>query len=423
VGQLPTTNRSALYYIVVRRARTTRCCVARALSAVLILAGWGFCPHSIAAAQSPQQRYEEIERGFRDARPSPLPLLAIERAWTLRINSAPSAAAAMDRERIYVPLRDNFLVALARETGILAWIRPYGTAAPLVLGGSSLFFVGDDAISALDAASGTYLWKAPIDAPLSAPVVWDSGWLFALTQPGDLLAFRAADGKLIWKRSFGTASAHPPVPGGVDTLYVSLADSRLVAVDISTGDVQWERQLTGTLSPPASGRDRVFVGSTNNFLYALDEETGREKWKWRNGGDVIGASVEGNVVYFASLDNIIRAVNRGNGNQRWRKPTGTRPVLPPRAFRGIVVLPGLMPAVSVFVALDGTVMGTHAVEGDLVGAPLIDPAAPPGQVALVTITREGVVDAMRPTGLLFRESATTPVAGLPGRPLTRERNE
>ena len=406
---------------MVRRARTTRCCVDRALAAVLIVGGWGFCPHSIAAAQTPKQRYEDIARAFRNEKPSPLPILAIERAWTLKINAAPSAPAAMDHERIYIPLRDKLLVALYRETGILAWIRPYQTTAPLVIGGSSLFFVGDGVISALDAASGSALWSAPIDGPLSSPVVWDSGWLFALTQKGDLLAFRAADGTLIWKRSLGAASPHAPVPGGASTLYLSLSDSRIVALAIDSGDVQWERQLTGTLSPPAAGSDRVFVGSTNNFLYALDEETGREEWKWRNGGDVIGASVEGEVVYFASLDNIIRAVNRGNGNQRWRKPTGTRPVLPPLAFRGVVALPGLMPALTVFVGLDGTVMGSHAVEGDLVGAPLIDTRAPPGQVAVVTITREGVVDAMRPAGLLFREAATVAVTALPGRSVPRER--
>jgi len=327
----------------------------------------------------------------------------------------------MDGERIYIPLRDNLLVALYRETGILAWIRPYLTSAPLVFGGSSLFFVEESFISALDAASGSYLWQTPLEAPLSAPIVWDNGWLFAITKPGDVLAFRADTGKLVWKRSLGSAAPHAPVPGGENTLYLALADSRIVALAVGTGDVQWERQLAGTLSVPAAGRDRVFIGSTNNFLYALDEETGREEWKWRNGGDVIGAAVEGDVVYFATLDNIIRAVNRGNGNQRWRKPTGTRPVLPPRAFRGTVVLAGLMPALTAFVGLDGTVLGTHVVDGDLVGAPLIDTSAPPGQVTLVTVTREGVVDAMRPTGLLFREAPTTPVTAVPGRALTRER--
>jgi outer membrane protein assembly factor BamB len=410
---------------VVRRARTTRYCVAHALSIVAFAIGWGFCPQSNALAQTPKQRYEEITRLFRDRarKPAPLPLLPIERAWTLRLSIPPAAQAAMDGERIYIPLRDDLLVAIYRETGVLAWIRPYETAAPVVVGDAGLFFVVGNELWALDAASGSSLWRVPLASPLAAPLVFDTGWLFALTQAGDLIAYRASDGRMIWTRPLGATSPHAPVPGGENSVYVSLSDGRVAAVAVDSGELQWERQLTGTLSPPAPGRDRVFIGSTDNFLYALDEETGREEWRWRNGGDVIGAAVEGDVVYLASLDNIMRAVNRGNGNQRWRKPTGTRPVLPPRAFRGIVVQPGLMPALTVFVGLDGTVLGTHAVEGDLVGAPLVDTAAPPGQVALVTITREGVVDAMRPTNLLFREAPTTPVTALPGRSLPRERLE
>ena len=135
---------------------------------------------------------------------------------------------------------------------------------------------------------------------------------------------------------------------------------------------------------------------------------------------MIGAAADGDVVYFASLDNVIRAVNRGNGNQRWLKPTGTRPVLPPRAFGGIVVLPGLMPAITVFVGRTGAVMGTHA-PGNLVGSPLVDPVLKPFRVALVTITREGVVEAHRPAGVMFHEAAPVPIRGLPGRTIARER--
>jgi outer membrane protein assembly factor BamB len=204
-------------------------------------------------------------------------------------------------------------------------------------------------------------------------------------------------------------------------LYLSLSDGRVVALALDTGDELWERNLPGELSPPAASGDRVFVGSTDNFLYALDARTGIEQWRWRNGGDVIGAAVDGDVVYFASLDNMIRAVNRGNGNQRWLKPTGTRPVMPPRAFKGVVVLPGVMPAVTVFVGDTGAVMGTHAAKGDLVGAPLLDTAPKPFRVALVTITREGTVEALRPRSLMFREDKTVTMTTLPGRALSRER--
>jgi hypothetical protein len=41
-------------------------------------------------------------------------------------------------------------------------------------------------------------------------------------------------------------------------------------------------------------------------------------------------------------------------------------------------------------------------------------------VALVTITREGVVEALRPASLMFREEKIAPVAALPGRTIARE---
>ena len=61
-------------------------------------------------------------------------------------------------------------------------------------------------------------------------------------------------------------------------------------------------------------------------------------------------------------------------------------------------------------------MGTHAAAGDLVGPPLIDPAPKPFRVSLVTITREGVVEALRPAGLCSARPPLVPMTTLPGRP-------
>ena len=136
---------------------------------------------------------------------------------------------------------------------------------------------------------------------------------------------------------------------------------------------------------------------------------------------MIGVASDGEAVYIASLDNILRAVNRGNGNQRWKKPTGTRPTFPPRAFGGTVVLAGITPAVMSFVGTTGEAQGDVAAGGELAGAPLIDTTPTPFTVALVTITREGVVEALRPRALTFREAALTRVSSLPGRALGRDR--
>ena len=391
------------------------------MATVALVVGWGACPEARQGATvNAERRRDAIARMWRDAKPTPVPLLPAELAWTLTLPIVPSAPGAMDQDRVYIPLRQDLLVALGRETGLVEWTRAIDTADPVVVGHATLFTVSRGRIRALDVATGADLWSVAVEGTITAPLVWDSGWLIAIAEPGDVLAFRAADGLLIWRRALGAPSPHPAVPGGDNALYVTLADGRVVALELEHGETLWEQTLPGILSEPAAARDRVFVGSTDNFFYALDADTGSLTWKWRNGGDVLGAAADGDVVYLASLDNVIRAVNRGNGNQRWLKSTGTRPVLPPRAFSGIVVLPGLMPGVTAFIGDTGAVMGTHA-SGNLMGPPLLDAAVKPFQVAIVTITREGVVEALRPTGMMFREAASVPLTVVPGRTLSRER--
>jgi len=391
------------------------------MATVTLVVGWGGCAEARqGATANAERRRDAIARMWRDAKPAPAPLLPAELAWTLTLPFVPSAPGAMDQDRVYIPLRQDLLVALGRETGLVEWTRVIDTAAPVVVGHATLFTVSRGRIRALDAATGEDLWSVAVEGTITAPLVWDSGWLIAIAEPGDVLAFRAADGLLIWRSALGAPSPHPAVPGGDNALYVTLADGRVVALELERGETLWEQTLPGTLSEPAAARDRVFVGSTDNFFYALDADSGSLTWKWRSGGDVIGAAADGDVVYLASLDNVIRAVNRGNGNQRWLKSTSTRPVLPPRAFSGIVVLPGLMPAVTAFIGDTGAVMGTHA-PGNLIGAPLLDATVKPFQVAIVTITREGVVEALRPAGMMFREAANVSLTVVPGRTLSRER--
>lgn len=329
----------------------------------------------------------------------------------------------MDDAHVYVPLRDTGVAAFDRETGKLAWFRPLASSFPPVAHDGTVFVATAAGLEALDAATGADRWTVPLSTPVAAPLLWDTGWLIAIVEPSDVVAFRASDLRIIWRRPLGARSSYAAVPGGNGALFFSLVDGRVIALALADGTPLWERKLPGTLSEPAVSEDRVFVGSTDNAFYALDPEDGALEWRWRGGGDVIGAAADGDSVYFASLDNVIRAVNRGNGNQRWKKETGTRPILPPLAFNGLVALPGLSPAMTVFLGKTGVVQGTYVAPGNLIGPPLIDTALKPFSVTFVAITRDGVVEASRSTGLIFRELAAVPLPVLPGRTLLRERLE
>lgn len=326
----------------------------------------------------------------------------------------------MDADRVYVPLEGAGVRAFRRDTGEQVWSEPADTRSPLVVAGDLLFSALPDEVRAYAAATGAVRWSHRTAAALSAPLAWSGALLILSTEAGDVVALRGGDGVVAWRRALGTPTRYVPaiVPGGVMAL--TLADGRVVALDPATGELEWERSLEGTLSPPAAARDRVFVGSTTNFFYALDAENGDERWKWRTGGDVAGAAAEGDRVYFVSLDNVLRAVNRDNGNQLWKAAIPTRPSGPPIAFGDVVVLAGIAPRVDAYLGKTGTVLGTFTAPADLQGLPMIDRSPKPFDVAVVALTRDGRMHALRPTGLMFPDPALVPLAKLPGRELPRE---
>jgi outer membrane protein assembly factor BamB len=326
----------------------------------------------------------------------------------------------MDSARVYVPLESRQVLALHRETGVVAWLVDVASTWPPVAAGGSVFVAADDAVHAFDAATGRQRWRTPIARPAIAPMGFDDGTLIVPTSADGILALGAADGRVKWEHALGAPlrpSAMTAVPGAV---HLSLEGSRVVSLAVADGRRRWERTLTGALTVPAIAKDLVIVGSTNDAVYALDADSGAIEWTRTAGGDAVGAAADEELVFLTALDNTVKAVGRANGNQRWRRTTDTRPIGPPRAFGGVVVVAGLSPTLSTFNARTGLPVDTYDAPAELEGPPLIDPLLRAFSVAMVVVTRDGQVIGLRPEDLMFRESPTEPLTVLPGRPLSRE---
>jgi outer membrane protein assembly factor BamB len=371
--------------------------------------------------------------------PVPLPLLPVVQEWIATLDDVPSAGGAMDDERVYIPMQPEKIVALSRSTGAKLWMRDIESMWPPVIVGGDLYIAASDEIHALDAATGAQKWRAPFEVAMTAPLVVagiqdpktgirSGDVLVATLAKGLVIAFALNDGRTLWMRDLGAPSRFAPAVDGVRAVF-ALDDSRVVAVRLADGRVDWEQKLEGMLNQPSFTRDRVFVGSNMNFLYALDNDNGRLAWRWKTGGDVIGTSGDSkNGAYYASLDNVLRAVNRSNGNQRWIKEIPTRPLLPPRTFgdgmkyEEIVVLTGVTSEIDAFAAKTGMLTGMYMPPSDLQGGPLIDPVLQPYRVAMVVITRDGRAIGLKPSAMLLPEPTATAFATeLPGRRLERER--
>jgi outer membrane protein assembly factor BamB len=281
-----------------------------------------------------------------------------------------------------------------------------------------VYIAGLDALHAVEATDGTTRWTVPLGAfPSAAPVL--VGDRVALLTGTELAAFRSTDGGHLWSVTLDAVGPPASVVGAPRAIFVAFAD-RVIRVDAAAGAVRWMRELPATLSRPAVADDRVIIGSSANEFYALDADSGSIEWKWTVGGDGSGAVGLGKMVFLASLDNMIKAVNLGNGHQRWRQETGTRPILPPIATSGIVLVVGISPTLATFNARTGAPIANFEAPAPLAGPPLMDAALRPFRLAVVLVLRNGIVLGLNAVGMQFREPALTPLPALPGRPITRE---
>jgi outer membrane protein assembly factor BamB len=168
----------------------------------------------------------------------------------------------------------------------------------------------------------------PIFCPQCAELILDQP---ACTACGWQRPYQEGDvGKQIWRVDLGHTLPKPRasavVAGG--QLCLSSEDGTIVALDLSSGQVAWERQIDAGRATHALATDgaRLFVSAVDTqpiptsgkALLALDAATGQEAWRYATIGHSLSAAtlVDG-VAYFSSSDGTLHAVDAASGQARW----------------------------------------------------------------------------------------------------------
>ncbi|MEP7306599.1 MAG: PQQ-binding-like beta-propeller repeat protein [Acidobacteriota bacterium] len=182
-----------------------------------------------------------------------------------------------------------------------------------------------------------WVWSLPNGSNEATPLFHD-GVLFVHAFGDKLQALDAATGDLLWQYSrrlpMGSpASVKRHIALHGDKVLVATSDVHVVALDIHTGRVLWDKAVAeakagyGMTGGPTIANGKVIVGTNGrapggNFIVALDANTGQESWRFntiakpgepggdswngvpfekRNGGSVWVAGsydVASNLVYF-----------------------------------------------------------------------------------------------------------------------------
>ena len=332
--------------------------------------------------------------------------------WSIPFETPPAAAAGFDATTAYVPLKGGQLVAVDIDRGTVRWRLDVAIAFTPATGDGLVFTTSEASIEARDALTGVTRWRTPLPGGAAVPLYWDTGWLLASTPNGDLAAFRASDGTLVWRQPLGAPLAAAPAPA-LDPLFLPLADNRLVAVLLATGETVWTKPLTGRITGLLALDDQLVFGTTARVVTSVSVSSGRERWAWRVGGDVSGVpAADEERIYFAARDNVLRAVDRTSGNLRWKASLPSRPAGGPLPLPDMVLMPMVSSEIAGFDLELGKPTVTVKAAGEIGLQPFFRPGARPTAVRLVTVSREGQLQ-----GFARRfEPVPGPLTELPGLP-------
>lgn len=340
----------------------------------------------------------------------------LDARWSVTFASVPVATPGYDAASAYIPLKDGQLVAVSLDRGTIRWTLERSTALTPATGEGLVFTVNEKTIEALDAATGTTRWTSPLPGAVAVPLFYDTGWLLASTTTGDLIALRASDGSVIWRRELGSPLVGAPGPA-LDRLYLPLEDNRLVSVLLDSGETTWSRTLPSRVTSLLALDDQLVIGTAAKRFVSINLRNGSERWGWNVGGDISGRpAADDKHIYFASRDNIVRALDRRSGNLRWKANLSSRPAGGPLRTAETLLMPMVSSEIVGFDPASGASSATMRAAGEIGTQPFVRPASRLTAPQLITVSREGELQGF---GRRFEpppEPLPVPLIGAPAVP-------
>ena len=166
------------------------------------------------------------------------------------------------------------------------WSAQLGTASSLPLGmhvkdSTVTLVAADGTVAAIDARTGSDLWRIRMDVPLTSGVGSDGRWTAVVSQGNELVVLEA--GREKWREAIPAQVFTAPLVAG-DRVFVLAADRTLLAFDASSGRRLWSQPRSGealVLQQPGvlMAVDNTLVAGLSGKLVGLNPGNGLVRWE------------------------------------------------------------------------------------------------------------------------------------------------
>lgn len=219
-----------------------------------------------------------------------------DRAWRTDLDTELTAGVGGDEEKVYVGTAEGEVVALAREDGEERWREDVGgelLAPPAGGAGGVIVRTVDGRLIALSADDGSRKWTFTSDVPSlslrgnGAPLLVPGGVLVGLDD-GQLAALSARNGQALWQTTIAEPTGASPVERMVDidgaiglgrnVAYAVTYQGQIAQVEPQRGNVRWSREMS-SYAGLGVDRSRVYVSTADSHVVALGQSNGTTSWR------------------------------------------------------------------------------------------------------------------------------------------------